>query len=282
MTGECLHQALGGEDVLIFEDRAQVVGAPRFSRLSLNDVTRQALQGLLIDCSPLVVIREDYWRRLRAALEQPPIQPEKLMAAANIVVETSRANSSFLGMKVLYDCPETGFRVLASESGRIVMTLSSDAFVVEDADGTLYRFGPFVVSLEANWKTKSSTIPVLAHPTNYVHWLPEFAPLRPLHLCDLIGELADHGSSLSKAVELLLGARRIIRSSLYGGTVYGDRPHLAGRRFASLRISKRDAIKQGLPIYPFYRHGERPPRRSQAGLAALRAAGIVTDRWGDT
>lgn len=259
LSGDCLEAAIGSTETLVFDGRVHNTPLIRLSRAALSDVSVRELRHLPFHERSLTAVRNDYWRLLRAELEEPPDPPEQFDSAVQLIAETAQANTDFLGMTELYNCPETGFRVLARRPAGIVLALASDAFVVEDADGRLYRFGAFVVSLEIDWETRLCSPPVLLHPIYYIHWLTEFRPRRPLHLCDFLGELGGQALDISNAVELLLGARRIIRSSLFGGTVYGDTPQLSGRKFASLRISRENVEKLGLPVYPFFRHDETNP-----------------------
>ncbi len=255
--GDCLRQAIGRPTAVIMDGRVCFPGIPPGARLAREHLNAEVVRKICVGGRPLSGLRDAYWAKLQAELAPAPHSEHDFATAAPAIRSAVARSTTFLDMPVLYQSEETGLTVLGDESGSVVFAISSDAYVVEDADGQHYRFDPFVATLSAMWEDRTCTPPILAHPPDYKHWLYRFRAGQPLHLCDFMGSQTGDPYRIENALNLLLGARHTLRSSLFQREA-GDEPRLHRPEFLSQRITKERAQQLGLPIYPYHRPG-RPP-----------------------
>jgi hypothetical protein len=185
-----------------------------------------------------------------------PAQVDKRSGAVVRHRECVLSRQQRYGRGLIYERADHAFMVLLAPDGLPTFGLNSEGYIVTDADGSLYRFDPFVLGASPASDPRHPrmlTLPVMIHPRPHEHWRPELRQLRgPLHMCDCIGR----GSELTRvldvgnAIPLLLAARHTIRAGLFGRL--GHTPVLA-QQFGHRRISREEAGRLGLPIYPFHR-----------------------------
>ena len=162
-------------------------------------------------------------------------------------------------MQAVYYCDETSLAVLSKPLLSPWLTVSSDPWAVEDADGCLYRMDGFTLGVQPNPDARSNLLtkmPRIIHPSGFQHWRHTGA----LHMCTHRQDWhVPNVLQVDNAVTLLLSGQHLVRAGLYGPP--GTAPVL--RAFAHRRITRDKADLLGLPVYPFNR-GQPAPRASRA------------------
>lgn len=175
---------------------------------------------------------------------------QEVEAALEAIRNSCRSGRAKIDMQVIYDCDETSLAVLSRPPLPPLFTISSDPWVVEDADGALYRMDGFTVGVLPHLDGQDNLLvapPAIVHPQGFEHWRH---PGGALHFCTHQQDWpVANVLQVDNAVTLLLSGKHLVRAGLYGPA--GTPPVLT--RFVHRRITREEADNLGLPVYPFER-----------------------------